>query len=262
MKKILEKFTLVDYVVVILVISVLIFGVMHEMTFNPSNIQETVFDKHTFDEISDIYFPYYEEGYIVNVGVTGINASNGDEVNIDGTLVWMEDNGGTNVKLLVESGGQRYLMGLYKNVPKADVYINTISLEVAGTYDNLVEFTLKPENISSMDDLVSKIPKSTNYEISTDVMSSNMLHPNKIQNLTYLLEHADDKRPSIKISYPGGNYKLQLLKSTPENINDANSILGQFTGYTDTIVLRVYNCTDYQFDAIKNNYNVENIRYF
>ena len=197
----------------------------------------------------------------MKVTINGINATNGEEVNMNGTLKWIEDNGGTNIKMLVDSNNQTYLVGLYKSIPDADIYINTISIETNGTkYDNLVEFTLKPMNVTSLNELVSKIPNNTNYEISTEI-TTNSIDGSKLQEISNLI-NAKDKRTSIKSGDPGTNTKLKLTRSTEQNINDANSILGSINGLTDDIVIRVYDCTDNQLNAIKNNYDVVNIRNF
>ena len=261
MKKILKKFSLVDYVIIILVICAVIFAFIHITTDDSNDIKKTAFDTSTINKIPDTYFSNYQTGNIMMVSVNGINASNGEEVDLNGTLKWLDDGGGSNVKMLIESDAQTYLLGLYKSVPEADIYINTLSIESNGsTYDNLVEFKIKPMNITTLNDLVSKIPNDTDYEISTEI-SANPVDSAKFQEISNVI-NGKDKRMSIKPIDPGDNSQIKLTKSNSENINDANSILGNINGITDEITLRVYNCSDSQLNAIKNNYDVVNIRNF
>ena len=193
--------------------------------------------------------------------VKGTNATSGEEVTVNGTVEWLDDNGGTNVKVLINSENKPYLLGLYKSIPEADIYIKTLSIETNGTkYDNLVEFNIKPMNITSLNDLVSKIPNGTDYEISTEI-STKSIDSTKMQEISNVL-NSKDKRESIRCQDIGTNSKLKIIKSTDENIKDGNSVLGNFNGITDDITIRVYNCSDSQMNAIKNSYDVLSIRNF
>ena len=261
MKKILKKFTLVDYVIIILVICAAIFAFIHITTDDSSHTEKTAFDATTISKIPDTYFSNYQNGNIMMVSVNGINASNGEEVDLNGTLKWLDDNGGSNVKVLIDSEGQTYLLGLYKSVPEADIYINTMSIESNGsTYDNLVELKLKPMNITSLNDLVSDIPNNTDYEISTEI-STDSIDTIKLQEIANKI-NSKDKRLSIESIDTGYNTKLKLTKSNSENILDADSILGNINGISDEITLRIYNCSDNQINTIKNSYEVVSIRNF
>ncbi len=53
-----------------------------------------------------------------------------------------------------------------------------------------------------------------------------------------------------------------LTRATKENINDVNSILGNINGISDEITIRIYDSTDNQINAIKDKYDVINIRTF
>ena len=123
-----------------------------------------------------------------------------------------------------------------------------------------MEVKLKPANITTLDDLVSKIPNNTDYEISTEI-TADSVDATKLQEITNLINNKD-KRTSIKPIDSGSNTQIKLTKSTSENIHDANSILGNINGITDEITIRIYNCSDTQLNAIKNNYDVVNIRNF
>ena len=252
MKEILKKFSLVDYIIIILVICAVVFAFIHITSDDSSHIQKTAFDASTINKIPDTYFPNYMAGNVMKATVKGTNATNGEEVNINGTIKWVEDNGGTNIKVLIDSENKPYLLGLYKSIPEADIYIKTLSIETNGTkYENLVEFNVKPMNISSLNDLVSKIPNGTDYEISTEI-STKTIDSTKMQEISNVL-NSKDKRESIKCQDPGTNTKLKIIKSTNDNIKDANSVLGNFNGITKDITIRVYNCSDSQMNAIKNS---------
>lgn len=258
MKKILKKFTFIDLIIIILVICAIAFAFIHITTDDSSDLQKTAFDASTINKISDTYSNYYKDGYIVKSNIEGFNASTGDEININGTVKWIWDNGGTDVGILVENENGTYLAGLYKSVPSADIYIDHISLESDGSkYDNLVEVTLKPENITTLNDLIKDIPKNTDYELST-VITTDSLDSVKVQEVVNALtEHG--KRISINSDFEN---QIFVLKATESNINDADSILGNINGISDDITIRIYNCSDSQLDYFKDNPEVTNIRNF
>ena len=258
MRKI-PKFSLVDYVIIILVICAVVFAFIHITSDDSTDLQKTAFDASTINKISDTYSNYYKDGYIVKSSLEGFNASTGEEVSLNGTVEWIGDDGGTNVDIFINSDNRTYLAGLYKSVPDADIYIKTISLENDGSkYDNLVEVTANPENITSLNDLTKNIEKNTDYEISTTIILDS-IDTIKIQEISNSLsEHG--KRFSIKVDKT--NNKITLSKATKENIDDVDSILGNTNGLTGDITIRIYNCSDAQLDSIKNNFDVKNIKEF
>ncbi len=259
MKKILKKFSLVDYIIIILVICAVIFAFIHITSDDSSDIQKTAFDASTVNKISETYFNYYKDGNIVKSSVNGFNSTTGEEVSVNGTVKWIGDNGGSDVKLLIETENETYLVGLYKNIPNADIYINTISLESDGSkYENLVELTLKPEKITSLNDLVNEIPNGTDYEITTTI-SLDSIDTTKIQEMTNLI-NSHGKRLAITSS--NNDLQLYLVRANGDNINDGNTVLGNINGVTNDITLRIYNCTDSQLNAIKNSYDVTKVRNF
>ena len=188
----------------------------------------------------------------------GFNSTNGNQTTLNGTVVWVDDNSGNGVKLLIQSNNETYLTGLYKSVPNADIYIDKIILESNGDkYKNLCEIKVKPQEIASLKDLTSKIPDDTNYELTT-VMSLDPISSKDLQKITNNLS-SHDKRESIK-----GNEFNQLIikKATKSNLNDADSILGNINGISDDITIRIYDCTDQQINEISKNFEVTNIRNF
>lgn len=252
------KFTIIDYLIIILVICAIAFAFIHITTDDSSNIQKTAFDSSTINKIPDTYLNYYKDGYIVKATVEGYNATNGEEVALNGTVKWIDET--NNVKVLIESNGKTYLAGLYKNVPNADIYIDTISLETDGNiYDNLTEVTLKPMKISSVNDLRKNLTND-NYEISTTI-TIDSIDSEKIQEMKNLIS-SHDKRSSIKTSNDEINNLIIFSKSDKQNLDDANSVLGNINGLTNEITIRIYNCSDSDLDNIKNNYDIINIRNF
>lgn len=253
------KFTLVDYIIIILVVCAIAFAFIHITTDDSSEIQKTAFDASTINKIPDTYSNYYKDGYIVKASVEGFNATTGNETSLNGTVKWIGNDGGTDVKIMIESNNTNYLVGLYKSIPEADVYIDKISLETNGSkYPNLVEIKVNPENISSINDLNKNL--SGDFEISTTI-SLDSFDLMKIQEITNKI-NSHDKRVAIKTPTTGLGNSLILEYANQQSLDDANSVLGNINGITDEITIRIYNCSESQLDQIKNNYNVTNIRTF
>ena len=250
------KFTIIDYIIIILVICAIAFAFIHITSDDSSNIQKTAFDSSTINKLSETYLNYYKDGYIVKSTVTGFNSSNGEKVNLNGTVKWVDE--GPSVKVLIESGNETYLAGLYKNVHEADIYIDTISLETDGSvYKNLKEFEIKPQEITSLNDL-NKNLTDCDYEISTTI-SVDSLDSVKFKELENKID-SNNKRFSIRTNDMMN--EITLSKVNSQNLKDANDILGNINGMSEDITIRVYNCSESTLNNIKNNYEVVNIRSF
>lgn len=253
-----KRFTLIDYIIIILVICAVAFAFIHITSDDSSNIQKTAFDASTINKLPETYLNYYRDGYMVKATVNGFNSSTGEEVDINGTVKWVDE--GSSVKVLIEDDNETYLCGLYKNVHSADIYINTISIETDGSvYQNLTEFKIKPMNITSLSDLNKNISDS-DYEISATI-SMNSLDSNNMQKIENKIL-SDTKRLGIKSANNEISNQLILSKVDGQTLEDGNSILGSFNGLTDEITLRIYNCSDSELNNVKNNYAVTNIRNF
>ena len=221
----MKKFTLIDYIIIILAICAVIFAFIHITTDDSSDLQKTAFDESTVNKIPDTYLKYYKEGSIVNATIEGFNATNNESTTISGTVIWEDDNGGGDVLLLIESENKTYTAGLYRYNPNADIYINNIILESNGEkYKNLTEIKAKPKEISSLNDLISGIANDTKYEISTEV-AIDSITPTQIQKMTNKL--SEDGRISIKSDTGKMDSQIIITRATKENINDVNSILVQ-----------------------------------
>ena len=253
------KFTWIDYIIIILVICAIAFAFIHITTDDSSDLKKTAFDESTVNKIPDTYLKYYKDGFIVNATVEGFNSTNGNRTTLNGTVIWEDDNGGNGVKLLIDSNNQTYLVGLYRTVPNADIYIDHISLQSNGEkYKNLCEIKVKPVEINSLKDLTSKLPDDAKYEISTEI-GVDSLNANDSQKIANQIL-SNGKRESIRAVHADNN--LLIKKATKENLNDANSILGNINGATEDITIRIYDCQDSQIKEISKNFNVTNIRNF
>ena len=252
-----KKFTIIDYIIIILVICAVVFAFIHITSDDSSKIQKTAFDASTINKLHDTYSNYYKDGYIVKTTVNGFNATNGEKISLNGTVKWMSTTGGNYVKLLIDSNNNTYLAGLYQNVPDADIYIDKISLENDGSkYDNLVEVKAKPKAIKSVADLANNL--SGDYEIST-IISIGSIDAIKLQEINNEI-NAHGKRLSVKTS--DVDNQISLDKSDATNINDINTILGDVNGTTSDITIRIYNCSDNQLKQVKDSFEVTNIRNF
>lgn len=240
----MKKFTIIDYIIIILVICAVIFAFIHITTDDSSDLKKTAFDESTVNKIPDTYLKYYKEGNIVNATLEGFNSTNNESLTLSGTVIWEDDNGGGDVLLLIESEGKTYTAGLYRYQPNADIYIDNIILESNGEkYQNLTEIKVKAKEISTLNDLISDIPNDTDFEITTKV-ADDSITPTQIQKMTNKL--AEKGRMSIKSDNGEMDSRIIITRATKENINDVNSILGNINGISDEITIRIYDSTDNQ----------------
>ena len=261
MIKMKKRLTLVDYAIIILVICAVIFAFVHITSDDNSTKESTSYDSSTFNKIVEKYLNYYRQGYVVDTTIHGYNATTGEPVTIKGNVIWMDDDKGTNVKGLVNANGTNYIVGLYNQVPNADIYVDSMTLEVNGEkYTNMTEIKINPKNVSSINDLISGIPNGTNYEIST-VISIDSIDATKLQEITNIL-FQNHGRISIKGSNNGLTNQIVIVRATSDELTLADNILGAFDGVTNEIVIRIYNYTDNDIDTIKKNYDVESIQKF
>ena len=91
------KFTLIDYLIIILVICAVIFAFIHITTDDSSDIKKTAFDASTMNKLPETYLNYYKDGYIVKSNVKGSNSTNGEKVSLNGTVKWVDE--GSSVKV-------------------------------------------------------------------------------------------------------------------------------------------------------------------
>ena len=231
------KFTLVDYAIIILVICAIIFAFVHITSNDDSVSEKTSYDSSTLNKIAEKYLTYYRQGYIVDTTVNGYNATDGKPVTLTGNIKWLDDDRGSNVKALVNSNGSDYIVGLYNHVPNADVYINSMTLEMNGDkYSNLTEIKVNPKNITSLNDLVSGISNDTDYEITTTITLDSM-EGTKMQEITRFLQkpgnYQASKIPSSRQVCP------MALMICAVQLDLASSFLNLFLRYQPMKNIRV-----------------------
>lgn len=254
------KFTIIDYLIIIIIIAAIIFAFIHITSNDEDNQESTSYDSSTMNKVTEKYLSYYNQGKIVKTTISGQNSTNNQEIEIQGNILWLSDSGGSNIKALIQTNnGQIYYAGLYKDFPNADIYIDKMSLEVdSEKYKNLTEFQIKPENITSLSQLTDKIPNQKNYEISTTITVDDLDGKTYQSIVNNLIEN--HQRLSITSSNVGLNQQITLTRSTPDEINQASNTLGNINGITDDITIRVYNCTPDEKTQIENTYQVNLIK--
>ena len=142
----------------------------------------------------------------------------------------------------------------------ADIYIDKISIETDGSaYDNLTEFSVNAKNITSLNDLRKNITNA-NYDISTTIATNPIIN-GKMQELENVIS-MHSKRLAIKTTNTEFENQLIITKADKQTLDDGNSVLGNVSGVTEKITIRIYNCSDSDMQNIKNNYDVTNIRNF
>lgn len=254
-----RRFTFVDYAIIILVICAIVFAFIHITSDDDSASESTSYDSSTLNKIVEKYLTYYRQGYIVNTTVHGYNATDGKPVTLSGNIKWMDDDRGSNVKALVNSNGSDYIVGLYNHVPNADVYINSMTLEINGDkYSNLTEIKVNPKNITSINDLYSGISNDTEYELTTTI-AIDSLDSTTLQKISNML-FQNDERISFKSSNNGPINQINIIRATNTELSQANPIIGEFSGITNEITIRIYNCSDNDINTIRDNYDVYNIQ--
>uniref|UniRef100_UPI0025E9DEE5 hypothetical protein n=1 Tax=uncultured Methanobrevibacter sp. TaxID=253161 RepID=UPI0025E9DEE5 len=252
----LKKLNWIDILIIIAIILVVIVAIFH-ISPNSNDSESISFDTSTIDKITAKYLEYYNEGEIVKTSIEGINVSSGNKTVIDGNIIWSDENSNDkNIKMLIDSNGEKVLVGTYKNSPNVDVYIEQMKMSVDGKkYDNITEIKISPISISSFNDLIKGLDKYDNIEISTTIASDEIDSTDyqKIDNELY----NKTKRPSIKASNIN---QIVITKAKVEDIKIGNKNCPSLNGESDYIRLRIYNCSDKELNDIKSNYNIINIK--
>ena len=141
------------------------------------------------------------------------------------------------MNVLLESGGKQLLAGFYKDVPNADLFIDSISLESNGdTYKNVKDISVAPKEISNLNDLISEMPNGSNCEISTSIAIDNLdgVKYQKLLNALY-----NNKKPCIVMN--AETNVLEINRANKTDLKTASEILGDFNGQTSQIKIRTYN---------------------
>ena len=233
----LNKITIIDILIIICIIGAVGFAIYHMSDDDSSNASATSFDYSTNPKILETYLDYYKDGNVVTSKIVGTDAKTGEKVELDGKVLWLGESETEKVNVLLESGGKQVLAGFYKDVPNADVFIDSISLESNGdTYKNVKNISVAPKEISNLNDLISEMPNGTNCEISTNIAIDNLdgVKYQKLLNALY-----DNKKPCIVIN--AETNVLEINRANKTDLKTASEILGDFNGQTSQIKIRTYN---------------------
>ena len=234
----LNKLTIIDLLIIICIIGAAGFAIYHMADDDSSTASATSFDYSTHPKILETYLDYYKNGNVVTSTIVGTDASTGEKLELSGNVLWLGESEKEKVNVLIDNNGKEILAGFYKDVPNADIFIDSISLESNGdTYANITDFTVAPKEINNLNDLISEIPNGTQYEISTNIAIDN-LDSIKYQKLLNALNK--NKKPCIVLKDDGTN-TLMINRANKTDLEIANNVLGDFNGQTGQIQIRTYN---------------------
>ncbi|MGL4669232.1 MAG: adhesin [Methanobacteriaceae archaeon] len=255
-KGILKQITIVDILIILVIIGAIAFAFINTGQ-NEDKVQTESFDASTMNKFVEKYLDKYKEGKIISTTVTGYNSSSGNVEEFKGRIVWVDDESGTDVKVLIDVKGSLVLVGLYKDSRNADIYLNHITLETNGSkYSNITEITIAPMNVTNINDLIANLPKDMTYEITGTISIKKQDSTIHQSVLNTLMENG--KRISIKVD-EYNNDQLKLIQAQKKEIELASSIFGNINGKTGIIKLRIYNATSEDINIIKTNYDVKDI---
>jgi hypothetical protein len=260
-KGLLKKFTIIDILIIIVIIGAIAFAFIHTGA-NEEKGESISFDSTTLSKFSEKYLSFYQEGKIVKTHVSGYDATTGKYQELYGTVLWVDDYKGSNVKVLIALDGSSekpILAGLYKDVKNADFHIEHITLETTGEkYKNLTEIRIHPKNITTLDELSQNIENGTNYTISTtiaiDKKDSTVFQ--ELSNGLFLY----GMKESIRPPFESINDQIVLIMAERNEINIASGILGTINGKTNIITIRIYNSTPEEIENIKKAFDVINVK--
>ncbi|RBQ23359.1 hypothetical protein ALNOE001_09220 [Candidatus Methanobinarius endosymbioticus] len=262
LKNILKRFTIIDVLIVIVIIGTIVFALMY--TGGDEEKSESVsFDSSTMNKLAEKYLSFYQEGKIVKTHVGGYNSSDRKYQELYGTIIWVDDNKGSDVQVLIDIDGdsksQSILARLYKDNKNADLYIEHITLETDGKkYENLTEIQINPKNIGSLDEITNNIGNNTNYTISGKI-STNEKDSETYQQLSNEL-FLNGRKQSTKPINENTYDQIQLIMANKTEINIASEILGNIDGQTGILTIRIYNSNPEDIQQIENSFDVFNIR--
>ena len=234
----LSKITIIDLLIIICIIGAAGFAIYHMADDDSSNASATSFDYSTNAKILETYLNYYQNGNKVTSTIAGRDSSTGEKIELSGDVLWLGESEKEKVNVLIDNDGRELLAGFYKDVPNADIFINSISLESNGdTYNNIKDIEFAPKEITNINDLASEIPNGTQYEISTSIAIDNLdsVKYQKLLNALY-----NNKKPCIVLK-DGQTDALEINRANETDLKTASKILGDFNGQTGPIKIRTYN---------------------
>ena len=217
------KLTIIDILIIICIICAVGFAVYH-MTSDGDEESAVNFDSSTTSKLTENYLNLYKEGYVIKSQVIGTNASSGEKVSINGTVLWVGDEKGSKVKVLIENNGEKYLVGLYKDIPEADIYFDQISLETTGE---------KYKNIKESKDLSNDKKKSDEFKSNKKEKSEKASRKESFKNTpkreSEQEKQNNEKKPKVlskeeKLKLDLEKYRVGGNKNKVNVINHNNNI--------------------------------------
>lgn len=240
MKKpgILNKITIIDILIIICIIGAVGFAIYHMSDDDATTASATSFDSSTADKILETYLNHYRAGNKVTSTIVGRDGNTGEKVELSGQVLWLGEIENGKPTVLIDNNGKPLLAGFYKDVPNADIFIDSISLESNGdNYNNVKDISVDPKEISNLNDLSTDIPNGSQYEISTSI-AMDKLDDVKYQKLLNALYN--NKKPCIVLK-DGQSNVLEINRANETDLKTASKILGDFNGQTGPIKIRTYN---------------------
>ena len=234
----LNKITIIDILIIICIIGAVGFAIYHMTDDDSSKASATSFDYSTNPKILETYMDYYKNGNEVTSTIVGTDAKSGEKVEVDGKVLWVGETENGKANILIENNGKPLLAAFYIDVPNADLYIDSMSLESNGdTLKNIKDIAVVPKEINSLNDLISEIPNGTNCEISTSIAIDNLdnVKYQKLINALY-----ENKKPCIVLKNDE-SHTLEINRANKTDLITASELLGDFNGQTSQIRIRTYN---------------------
>jgi hypothetical protein len=233
----LNKITIIDILIIICIIGAAGFAIYHMADDDSLNASATSFDYSTNSKILETYLDYYKNGNVVTITIVGTDAKTGEKVELNGKVLWLGESENEKINVLLDNNGKPLLAGFYKDVPNADLFIDSISLESNGdTYKNVKDISVAPKEIGNINDLISEMPNGSQCEISTSIAIDNLdgVKYQKLLNALY-----DNKKPCIVMN--AETNVLEINRANKTDLKTASEILGDFNGQTSQIKIRTYN---------------------
>lgn len=233
----LNKITIIDILIIICIIGAAGFAIYHMEDDDSLNSSATSFDYSTNSKILETYLDYYKNGNVVTSTIVGTDARTREKVELNGKVLWLGESENEKINVLLDNNGKPLLAGFYKDVPNADLFIDSISLESNGdTYKNVKDISVAPKEIGNINDLISEMPNGSHCEISTSIAIDNLdgVKYQKLLNALY-----DNKKPCIVMN--AETNVLEINRANKTDLKTASEILGDFNGQTSQIKIRTYN---------------------
>lgn len=261
-KNILKRFTIIDILIILVIIGAVVFAFMQ--TGEDEDKSESVsFDSSTLNKFAEKYLSFHQEGKVVKTQLGGFNASSGKYQELTGTVIWVDDNKGSNARVLIDIDGDSnstpILATLYKDIQESDFYIEHITLETSGEkYKNVTEIEISPQNITTLSELTNNLGNNSNYTISTiiaiDAKDSKIFQ--QLSNELFLNTRKESVQPVSDNIYD----QISLVMAGKKELDIASEILGTINGQTNSITIRISNSSSEEIKAIEESFDVVNVK--